>query len=70
MSSHEDRVYTPSEAARRLGLTPTRIRQLMADGRLPHCRTPLGRLLDADAVDAMVKVRAHQSRYAGRGGMP
>ena len=58
MSSSEDRVYTPSEAARRLSLTPARVRQFMADGRLPHRRTPLGRLLDADAVDAMVLARS------------
>jgi hypothetical protein len=57
MSSNEERVYTPSEAARHLGLTPARVRQFMADGRLPHRRTPLGRLLDADAVDAMALAR-------------
>ena len=62
MSSIEDRVYTPSEAARRLGLTPARVRQFMADGRLPHRRTPLGRLLDADAVDAMVLARRGDQR--------
>ena len=63
MSSIEDRVYTPSEAARRLGLTPARVRQFMADGRLPHRRTPLGRLLDADAVDAMALVRNAGRRH-------
>ena len=57
----ENRVYTPSEAALHLRLTTARVRQLMAAGRLPHRRTPLGRLLDADAVDAM----AH-ARQAGR----
>ena len=65
MSSHEDRSYTPSEAARRLGLTPARVRQLMADGRLPHRRTPLGRLLDADAVDAMALARQGGRRPEG-----
>jgi excisionase family DNA binding protein len=57
VSSSEDRVYTPSEAAQRLRLTTARVRQLMADGRLPHRRTPLGRLLEADAVDAMALAR-------------
>jgi excisionase family DNA binding protein len=65
MSSIEDRVYTPSEAARRLGLTPARVRQFMADGRLPHRRTPLGRLLDADAVDAMVVARSGRRHVLG-----
>ena len=62
MSSPEDRMYTPSEAAHRLGLTPARVRQLMAEGRLPHRRTPLGRLLDADAVDAMAQARVARRR--------
>ena len=65
MSVSEIRVYTPSEAAYRLHLTPTRIRQLMAAGRLPHRRTPLGRLLDADAVDAMALARQGGRRPEG-----
>jgi len=65
VSLSEDRVYTPSEAAHRLHLTTARIRQLMAAGRLPHRRTPLGRLLDADAVDAMALARAARRRPDG-----
>jgi excisionase family DNA binding protein len=61
----ECRVYTPSEAAHRLGLTPARVRQLMAAGRLPHRRTPLGRLLDADAVDALALARSGRCRPQG-----
>jgi hypothetical protein len=38
---------------RHLDLTPARVRHLMGQGRLPFLSTPLGRLLDADAVDAM-----------------
>jgi hypothetical protein len=55
--SFADRVYTPSEAAHRLHLTTARVRQLMAAGRLPHRRTPFGRLLDADAIDAVALTR-------------
>ena len=65
MSSSEDRVYTPDEAAHRLNLTTARVRQLMAAGRLPHRRTPLGRLLHADAVDAMALARKGGRRPEG-----
>ena len=65
MHTSDDRVYTPSEAAYRLRLTTARIRQLMADGRLPHRRTPLGRLLDADAVDALALARQAGRRPEG-----
>jgi hypothetical protein len=37
----------------------------MAAGRLPHRRTPLGRLLDADAADAMALTRLAGRRPAG-----
>ena len=63
MHQPDARVYTPAEAAHRLGLTTARVRQLMAAQRLPHRVTPLGRLLDADAVDAMAA-----ARNAGRNG--
>ena len=65
MSFPEDRVYTPSEAAQRLRLTTARVRRLMAAGRLPHRRTPLGRLLDAAAVDAMALDRQGGRRPEG-----
>ena len=65
MSSSEDRVYTPAEAAHRLNLTTARVRQIMASGRLPHRRTPLGRLLDAAAVDGMALAREAGRRPEG-----
>lgn len=44
---------TPKEASKRLDLTPTRIRQLMAEGKLAFTATPLGRLVDPESVEAL-----------------
>jgi excisionase family DNA binding protein len=48
---------TPAQAARALGLTPIRVRQLVDAGRLDAQRTPLGRLVRASAVAAMAAER-------------
>ena len=54
-----DRRYlAPSEAARRVGVSEARIRQLADAGRLAGLRTPLGRLLLAEAVEAFARERA------------
>ena len=55
---------SPAEAARELGLTTQRIRQLMAEGQLGHQWTPLGRLVDADAVEALKAQRDQRNRDA------
>ena len=44
---------SPAQAARELGLTPQRVRQLLVSGQLRYQATPLGRLIDADAVKAL-----------------
>lgn len=45
--------YVPtSEAARRLGLSAHRIRQMVDAGQLQAVRTPLGRLIPVTAVEA------------------
>ena len=44
---------SPAQAARILGLTPTRIRQLTTSGQLRHERTAIGRLIDPEAVEAL-----------------
>jgi excisionase family DNA binding protein len=44
---------SPSEAARELGVTPLRVRQLLSEGRLSHVRTSLGRLLDPADVERL-----------------
>lgn len=69
MKLPETRVYTPAQAAGVLGVSAERVRQFARAGRLPCTRTPLGRLFDADAVDAMAQARSSQSRPTGhRGG--
>ena len=62
----ETRVYTPAQAAGVLGVSAERVRQFARAGRLPCTRTPLGRLLDADAVDAMARERAQRASQSGR----
>jgi hypothetical protein len=49
---------SPAQAARVLDLTPNRIRQLCDSGVLKVTRTPLGRLLDAESVNALAAERA------------
>ena len=53
MSVLDERWLSPAEAARALGLTPSRIRQMMGSGYLPHQWTPIGRLVNAAAVEAI-----------------
>lgn len=48
-----------SQAATILSITPPRIRQLIQEGRLPFIRTPLGKLIRRDAVEAEVARRGH-----------
>lgn len=53
MTAVQDKWLSPAEAARRLGLTTQRIRQLMTAGILRHEWTPIGRLVDAAAVESL-----------------
>lgn len=52
-----DQVLSPSQAGRRLGVSAHRVLQLVNEGRLPAQMTPLGRLIPADAVDALAAER-------------
>lgn len=63
MTTTQNRWLSPAEAARTLGVTPSRVRQLMAAGYLPHQWTPLGRLVDAAAVEA---IRDERERKAAK----
>ena len=56
----------PSQAAKQLDVTPTRVSQLADEGRLKQLKTPLGRLVSASSVDALVQER--RARKGGRGG--
>lgn len=60
-----DSWLTPAEAALRLARTPATIRYLMERGQLRYRRTPLGRLVDPESVDAMVRAREAGSRGGG-----
>jgi len=49
---------TPSQAARRLGLSTERVRQLARSGVLHPELTPLGRLYRVDDIDGLVAERS------------
>ena len=51
---------TPAVAARRLGLTTARVKQLEHEGRLSAIRTPLGRLLDPVSVERLLAERSER----------
>jgi hypothetical protein len=53
---------SPAQAARRLDVTPSRVRQLMATGHLAYIATPLGRLIDAASVETLRIERARRSQ--------
>ncbi len=57
-------LFEPHDAARILGITPLRVRQLVQQGRLtPAARTPRGcKLFDPKAVDALRAVREQAKR--------
>jgi len=57
MSTTLEAVLSPAQVARRLDVTPARVRQLLDRGELPCTVTPLGRLVDAADVDALVAKR-------------
>jgi hypothetical protein len=48
---------TPAQAARLIGLTPARIRQLMRLGQLQYRSTPLGRLIDPTSLQRLLTTR-------------
>lgn len=52
-----NRWISPKEAALRLGRTPDRVRQMARKGQLVIKWTPLGRLVDAESVEAVLQAR-------------
>lgn len=64
MSTKQRKWLSPAAAARELGVTPQRVRQLLAAGRLDYEWTPLGRVVDAGAVEALRLERAQQKGSA------
>ena len=56
----------PSEAARRLEVSVELVRVWMKEGRLPHVRTPLGRLVPRDVVERLATERQEKKSKGGR----
>ena len=56
-SDKRTRWISPKEAALRLGRTPDRVRQMARQGKLIVKWTPLGRLFDAESVEAALRER-------------
>ncbi|GAA4403391.1 MerR family transcriptional regulator [Tsukamurella soli] len=59
-------LLTKGQVARRLGLSPERVRQLSESGALACQHTPLGRLYDPDEVDRYAATRAADTRRSHR----
>lgn len=58
-------VLTSSQAAKSLGLSVQRIRQLLQKNRLAYIETPLGRLIPASVVEAERQQRARRKMARG-----
>ena len=54
----------PAQAGRRLGVTPTRVKQLIKSGQLAATVTPLGHLLRREDVERLVAQRQERARCA------
>jgi hypothetical protein len=53
--------FSTSQAARRLGLSASRLRQLtVVEGRLPYTQTPLGKLIAAEDLTRFAQERGRQ----------
>lgn len=57
MDAGIDAMKTVAQTARVWGITPCRVRQLLAEGRIYHVRTPLGRLIPAYEVERVRRER-------------
>jgi hypothetical protein len=55
-----------AEVARRLGLTPARVRQIAATGALTYETTPLGRLFDGRSVETLRTAREQRANQTKR----
>lgn len=60
------RYLSPSQAARRAGVSDQLVRIWMRTGKLPCIRTPIGRLVDIRDLDELIDARARRAvRPAG-----
>lgn len=55
---HSDEWLTTTQVSHELGVSNTRVRQLVAAGRLEVRNTPLGRLYARSSVAALIAARA------------
>jgi excisionase family DNA binding protein len=51
---------TTSQVARQLGVSGQWTLRLAQAGKLPHLRTPLGRLYDSEVIDRLAQERAER----------
>ena len=54
--------YSPAQAAHRLQLTPARVRQLLAEGKLDYVETPIGRVVMVESVERLAAQREQPER--------
>jgi excisionase family DNA binding protein len=55
---------TIKQAAQRVGVTPLRIRQIIAEGKLPYIATPYGKLIDESDLVALIESRRDNPQNA------
>jgi len=70
MSTTLEDVMSPAQVARRLDVTPARVRQMLDRGELAYVATPLGRLIDATDVEILLekrRVAAHDRQPVAAG---
>jgi len=62
MSTTLEDMMSPAQVARRLDVTPARVRQMLDRGELPYVATPLGRLVEANDVNTLLEKRRVAAR--------
>ncbi len=59
MVTHElERLLSPSQAARRIGVSDASVALYLRSGKLPAVRTAIGRLIRPEDVDEFARARA------------
>lgn len=53
--------FSPSQAARRLGLSVAMVQYLMRTGKLEYQQTALGRLIKPKSLDSLIEERQQQA---------
>jgi|GEM_PF-2882361 len=66
MTTALEEALSPAQVARRLDVTPARVRQMLDRGELPYVATPLGRLIEAADVATLLEKRRVAALATGR----